>query len=119
MISHSSQGIKSILTSKKVSFEIKLQFVCASLDSICSYNIERWEINKELENKIYRFQRKIISKKYLYKLTNQIEWSKKRSHRGLGLFYHVARLPEEAQAKVTFYNSIRDIKKPKGKLATT
>ena len=125
--------LKNILTSKKVSFELKLRIFCALLESIFLYNCECWGINKHLENKIDIFQRKILrnilgirwskgnwlSNKDLYKLTNQIEWSKKVSHRRLRFFGHVARLPEGAPAKVALYESIRYIKKPVGRPATT
>ena len=46
--------LKSILTSKKVFF--------ALLESIFLYNSECWGLNKELENKIDIFQRKLLRK---------------------------------------------------------
>ena len=75
-------------------FELKLRIFCALLESIFLYNSECWGLNKELENKIDIFQRKLLrnilgirwskgnwlSNKDLYKLTNQIEWSEKISH---------------------------------------
>ena len=48
-----------------------------------------------------------------YKLTNEIEWSKKISHRRLRFVGHIARSLEAAPAKVSLYESTRVIKKPK------
>lgn len=72
----SAYSLKSKLTNKKVCFELKLRIMCAPLESIILYNRECCEINKELENKIDIFERKIrrnileISNKDLYKLKN-------------------------------------------------
>ena len=59
-----------------------------------------------------------LRNKDLYKLTKQIECSKKISHSRLRFFGHDARLPEGAPAKCALYEETQDNKKPKGRPPT-
>ena len=126
-------NLQSIFENNKVQIKTKLRIFSALLESIFLYNSEVWGTTKEDENKIDVFQRRLlrnvlginwkkgnwISNNELYKITNQTPWSVKIAHRRLRFFGHIARLDDNAPAKLSLYEAIRKTRKPQGKPITT
>ena len=121
--------LHSIFKNKTLNLKLKLRIFQALIESVFLYNSECWGLNKKQEERINITQRKFlcnilgirwhknnwISNEKLYEKTQQQEWSTKIAHRRLRFFGHVARLPNNAPAKLALYESIRKTKKPKGK----
>ena len=113
-------------------YNLKIRIFKALLESVFLYNSECWGLNKNQENKINVFQRKLlrnilginwhknnwISNEELYEKTKQNKWSNIISHRRLRFFGHIARLDENAPAKVALYDAIRHTTKPRGRPKT-
>ncbi|XP_071834664.1 uncharacterized protein [Apostichopus japonicus] len=125
--------LSSIFKSKNISRKIKLRIFETLLKSIFLYNCELWGTTKDLDRKIDTFQRRLLrnilnirwtnnnwlSNDELYNETNQTPWSSIVAHRRLRFFGHVARLQEDAPAKVALREALRHTAKPVGRPVTT
>ena len=88
-------------------------------------------MTKQRENKIDIYQRKflpnivnikypkIITNENLYKITNQIPWTKTIKYRRLKWFDHLCRLPEDCPAKTALNEILEKPKLPRGRPPTT
>ncbi len=89
---------------------------------------ELWTVNKQLEQKLTDvFQRRLlkkilrikwpftISNKELYERTKREKWSVKIMKRRLKWLGHLIRLPEETSAKKAKRESLRPVKRPRGR----
>ena len=125
------QSLKTIFSSKHITDNKKIRIFSALIESIFLYNSELWGTTKLMDDKIDKFQRKIIrlifginwkrgnwlSNEELYKKYKLQLWSKIIAHRRLLFFGHVARLDDNAPAKIALREAIREVKKNKGKTA--
>ena len=125
--------LSNIFNSKKLGKDIKLRIFNALIKSIFLYNCELWGTTKKLDDKIDKFQRRLlrnvlkikwtygnwISNEELYRQTKQTTWSSIVAHRRLRFFGHVSRLPEDAPAKLALREALRYTKKPRGRPVTT
>ena len=124
-------NLKNILTSKKVSLKTKIKLHKSLIESIFLYNCELWTMTKQRENKIDIYQRtflrnivnikypKIITNDNLYKITNQIQWTKTIKYRRLKWFDHLCRLPEDCPAKTALNEILKKPKLPQGRPPNT
>ncbi|XP_071841678.1 uncharacterized protein [Apostichopus japonicus] len=125
--------LSNIFKSKNISRKIKLRIFETLLKSNFLYNCELWGTTKDLDCKIDTFQRRLLrniliirwtnnnwlSNDELYNETNQTPWSSIVAHRRLRFFGHVARLQEDAPAKVALREALRHTAKPVGRPVTT
>ena len=103
----------------------------AYVKSIFLYNSEIWTLTKKLEEDIDVFQRSLLRKlldiRWPRKISNEdlygklqvTEWSKKIKKRRLLWIGHLFRLPEDAPAKQALEESLRPVRRPRGKPKTT
>ena len=125
--------LKSIFKSKQITESTKLRVFTALIESIFLYNSELWGTSKRLNDKINKFQRKLVrlifnitwkqrnwlSNEELYNKFKLKPWSKTIAHRRLRFFGHVARLHDNAPAKIALTEALRQVKKPRGGQQTT
>jgi len=122
---------KPILTNKKIELKTRIRIFNAYITSIFLYNSEIWTLTKTLEKQIDSFQRNLlrkilnihwphtISNEKLQEITKETNWSKTIKVRRLLWLGHLYRLPEESPARQALTESLRPIKKPRGRPATT
>ena len=122
---------KHMLTSKKIPLRTRMRLVKTYITSTFMYNSELWTLRKELEKEIDVFQRKMlrsivqikwpykISNKELYKRTKQKRWSERIKIRSIKWLGHLIRQPEKSPAKLALRESLRPIRRPRGKPKTT
>lgn len=125
--------LKSIFNDKHVTEDTKLRIFSALIESIFLYNSELWGTTKSLDKKIDVFQRKLLrlvfqinwkkgnwlSNVELYEKAKIEPWSKTIAKRRLRFFGHIARLDDNAPAKLALYEAIRVTKHPRGRQKTT
>ena len=125
--------LKSVFKSKHITESTKLRVFTALIESIFLYNSELWGTTKRLDDNIDKFQRKLLrlifditwrqrnwlSNEQLYNKYKLKPWSKIIAHRRLRFFGNVARLHDEAPAKIALHEALRHIKKPRGRQTTT
>ena len=123
--------VKHILDSKKLTLDIKLRVFDTYISSVFLYNCELWTLTKALEQEIDIFQRKQLRRllniswprkrrnEELYEITKMKKWSVEIKRRRLSWLGHLLRLPDETPAKQSLYESLRKVKKPRGKSKLT
>ena len=104
--------IRPALEDKKLDNEIKVSIFNTMISSVFLYNSEIWTKTKDMEEAIDTYQRinlrKILNIRYprkltnemLYNATNQKPWSNIVKRQRLSFFGHMARLPDDAPAKL-------------------
>ena len=104
--------IRPALEDKKLENKIKISIFNTMISSVFLYNSEIWTTTKDIQEKIDTYQRnnlrKILNIKYprkitnekLYNITKQRPWSETVKGRRLSFFGHMARLPDNAPAKL-------------------
>ena len=97
------------------------------ISSVFLYNCELWTLTKALEQEIDIFQRKQLRRllnirwprkmrnEELYEITKMRKWRVEIKWRRLSWLGHLLRLPDETPAKQSLYESLRKVKKPRGK----
>ncbi|XP_064646185.1 uncharacterized protein LOC135499369 [Lineus longissimus] len=119
--------LKNILQSSKIDLKTKLRVFNTYLRSIFLYNSELWTPTAKLEQEIDAFQRTLlrkllgirwpqrISNEDLNKKTQLEPWSQDTKRRRLSWFGHLLRLSEDTPARKALAESMRTIKKPRGR----
>ena len=105
------KAFDAILSSKRISEQIRLRTFKQYVESVFLYNSEIWTLTKTLENKIDAFQRRLlrtvihvkwtrtISNKRLYERTEYQPWSITILKRSLTWFGHLLRIPTDTPAQ--------------------
>ena len=109
---------------KSTTVGLFLCYLWSLISSVFLYNSEIWTTTKDMEEAIDTYQRtnlrKILNIRYprkitnemLYNTTNQKPWSRIVKKRKLSFFGHMARLPDDAPAKLAL-NEFRNTKAKK------
>ena len=123
--------LKQIFKSKRINTITKVRIFNTFVSSIFLYNSELWSVTKQLESKIDVVQRsllrRILNLRLLDKVKNNViysdtkttPWSAKVKKRRLSWLGHLLRLPPETPARQALKESIRPVRRPRGKPKTT
>ena len=114
-----------------IDLQTRMRIFRAYVTSVFMYSSELWTINKERENEINMFQRKLlrmilkihwpykIRNDTVYERTGEIEWSKKIEEIRMKWLGQMLRLPENTPAKLALKESLRPVKRPRGRQKDT
>ena len=131
LANNAMRKLEHIFTNKKLATQLKIRVFRACIESIFLYNAELWTVNKNTENKINSFHRRLLRKAIdvkwprkmtsdnLYTITKQQKWSDTIRTRRLRWYGHVERLHEETPAKQALAEARRKVRKPRGGQTST